>query len=93
MAGDPHRIIVAELLTEFVEERVRQLPTRAFGVGDVTQAASTMLREAGVLATVRPTDEQWIATWLDQHPFLLKQKAGFGALWKPGLNKGRTGRA
>jgi hypothetical protein len=88
MAGDPRRTIVAELVTEFVEERVRHLPIATFSMDDVTQAITVMLREAGVLSAITPGDEMWIADWLDQHPFLLQQKAGSAAQWKPGLNKG-----
>jgi hypothetical protein len=47
-----------------------------------------MLREAGVLAAITSGDQKWIADWLDQHPFLLQQKAGTLAQWNPGLNKG-----
>jgi hypothetical protein len=89
MAGDPRQTIVAELVTEFVEERVRHSPLDAFSIGDVTSAVTAMLREASVLAAIEPDDEKWIADWLDQHPFLLQQNAGSTAQWRPGLNKDR----
>ena len=87
MAGDPKRTIMAELLAEFVEERVRQLPVHAFNISDVTRAVSAMLRDAGDASALKSSDESWIADWLDQHPFLLKHKVGSGTAWKPGLNK------
>jgi hypothetical protein len=64
MAGDPRQTIVAELVTEFVEEWVRHSPLDVFSMSDVTRAVTAMLREAGVRAAIEPNDEKWIADWL-----------------------------
>ena len=73
---------------EFVEEWIRQIPNQAFSMGDVTRAVSAMLTDAGQAGSFAPSDCQWIAASLDQHPFLLRSKPGSTAQWKPGLNKG-----
>ena len=88
MAIDQRAQILRELLSEFVEERVRQLPNRAFAMSDVTRALSAMLTDAGQAGALAPSDNKWIAVSLDQHPFLLRSKAGPTPFWKPGLNKG-----
>jgi hypothetical protein len=88
VAANPRATILAELAAEFVEERVRQLPASAFGVNDVTRAVASMLRDAGDCVALGPGDDKWMADWLDQHPFLLRSKAGSTTQWKPGFNKG-----
>ena len=88
MATDTKAQVLRELLSEFVEERVRQMPNRTFAMSDVTRALSAMLMDAGQAGALGPSDSQRIAASLDQHPFLLRSKAGSTAQWKPGLNKG-----
>ena len=93
MAADAKAKILAELVAEFVEERVRQLPASAFGIGDVTRAVASMLRDAGDAVALEPGDDKWMTHWLNQHPFLLRSKAGSTIQWKPGLNKDAMRRA
>ena len=88
MASDAKSNILHELVAEFVEERVRQLPSSAFSLADVTLAVGTMLRDAGEAVSLAPRDDKWLIDWLNQHPFLLRSKAGPITQWKPGLNKG-----
>lgn len=88
MATNPRAQILRELLSEFTEERVRQMPDDAFNIGDVTRALSAMLRDADQAGALGLSDDKWISAWLDQHPFLVRSKAGSAAQWKPGLNKG-----
>jgi hypothetical protein len=85
--------IVSELVAEFVEERVRQHPTKAFRLDDLKGALAAMLRDAGDAAEWKATDDSWIIDWLDRHPFLIRGKAGAASEWKPGLNKAALKRA
>jgi hypothetical protein len=85
--------IVSELVAEFVEERVRQHPTKAFRLDDLKGALAVMLRDAGDAADWKATDDGWIIDWLDRHPFLIRGKSGAGSEWKPGLNKAALKRA
>jgi hypothetical protein len=87
VATDTRAKIVNELVAEFVEERVRQLPTKSFILDDVKRALGTMLRDAGDVVDLKAGDDRWMADWLDQHPFLIRAKAGSPGQWKPGLNK------
>jgi hypothetical protein len=89
--ADARAKIVAELVDEFVEERVRQLPSKPFGVAEVKRALGTALKEAGGAIELKAGDDRWMAERLDGHPFLLRAKAG--ASWQPGLNKGALKRA
>lgn len=86
MAKSSPATIVSELVAEFVEERVRQHPTKAFRLDDVKRALAAMLRDAGEPTVIKATDEGWIAEWLDRHPFLIGAASGSGE-WRPGLNK------
>ena len=89
--ADARAKIVAELVDEFVEERVRQLPTKAFGVAEVKRALGAALKDAGGSIELKAGDDRFMAEWLDRHPFLLRAKAG--ASWKPGLNRDSLKRA
>jgi hypothetical protein len=93
MATDARAKIVAELLAEFIEERVRQAPKKAFGLSDVTRALGSMLRDSDAALELKRTDETWLAQKLDQHPFLRRAKAGASGQWVPGLNKPAMKRA
>jgi hypothetical protein len=88
MATNPRAQILRELLSEFVEERVRQIPNEAFSIADVTQALSAMLTDAGQAGAFAPSDNTWMAAALDRHPFVLRSRAGSTPQWKPGLNRG-----
>jgi len=85
--------IVSELVAEFVEERVRQHPTKAFRLDDLKRALAALLRDAGETADLRASDDGWIIDWLDRHPFLIRSHAAAAGEWKPGLNKAALKRA
>lgn len=78
--------IVAELVAEFVEERVRLFPTTTFGVDEVKRALGAALQEAEETVELKPSDDTLIPAILDRHPFLVRTETG-RATWKPGLNK------
>ena len=82
-----------ELVAEFVEERVRHLPTKAFGVEDVKRALGAALREAGDAVELTASDDRRMSEWLDRHPFLRKATAGKAPSWTPGLNRAALRRA
>ena len=86
MAQDARTTLVGELLSEFIEDRVRQAPQQAFGIRDVKQSLAGMLDDAGLLIELHSADDSWISASLDEHPLLLRQPAS-AATWKPGLNK------
>ncbi len=87
MKSDANAKIVPELVAEFVEERVRQFPTKSFALADVTRALTAMLRDSGAAVDLKRVNDAWLSEKLDQHPFLLRSKAGRTGQWKPGLNK------
>ena len=88
MASDARTKIVLELAAEFVEDHVRTRSAQPFGMAEVRRSLGTMLQDAEVTVDLRPADDQWLADWLDRHPFLLKQGSGSTRGWRPGINTG-----
>jgi hypothetical protein len=88
MASDARTKIVLELAAEFVEDHVRTRSAQPFGMAEVRRSLGTMLQDAEVTVDLRPADDQWLADWLDRHPFLLKQGSGTTRGWRPGINTG-----
>ena len=84
--------LVLELMSEFVEDHIKQAPQQAFGMRDVKQSLAGMLEDAGMLIELGLADERWISASLDRHPLLLRQSVS-AATWKPGLNKGAVAHA
>ena len=87
MAQDARTQIVQELVSEFVEDRVRQAPDRSFGMGELKRSLGEMLKEADLPVDLRSADEAWMSDWLDRHPLLLREQANAPAAWRPGFNK------
>jgi hypothetical protein len=85
MAADARTGIITELLQDFIEERVRQFPTKVFDVKTVKRALEPTLKEAGTGIELGPGDDRLIATLLDEHPFVIPA-GGAPAAWKPGLD-------
>ena len=88
MASDARTKIVLELAAEFVEDHVRTRSAQPFGMAEVRRSLGTMLQDAEVTVDLRPADDQWLADWLDRHPFLLMQGSGTTRGWRPGINTG-----
>jgi hypothetical protein len=88
MASDARTKIVLELAAEFVEDHVRTRSAQPFGMAEVRRSLGTMLQDAEVTVDLRSADDQWLADWLDRHPFLLKQGSGTTRGWRPGINTG-----
>ena len=86
MAG--RTTIIAELLQDYVEERVRQFPTQSFDLDAVKRTLREPLREAQAGFDLGPGHDREIAAFLDQHPFLMRAGKGPAPSWKPGLRKG-----
>ncbi len=86
MTGDARTKIVLELAAEFVEDHVRTRGAQPFGLDEVKRSLRTMLQEAEVALDLKPTDDQWLSDWLDQHPLLLRQPAGSASVWRAGIN-------
>ncbi len=93
MPDDARTKIMLELAAEFVEEHVRERSAEPFSMVEVKRSLGTMLREANVAVDLRSADDQWLSNWLDQHPFLLKQRTGSALAWKPGFNIGAVRRS
>jgi hypothetical protein len=91
VAADARSRIVAELAAEYVEERVRHRAAEPFHIDDLKLALVAMMREADTPIALKPSDDPWLAAWLDQHPFLLRARAGSNIAWKPGLNTRAVG--
>jgi hypothetical protein len=85
MAGEARGQMIAELLDDYIEERVRQFPNQAFDLASVRRALQQLLKE-GEAGDLGPGDDKAIAQKLDQHPFLVRAP-GAAASWKPGLDK------
>ena len=67
MKSDAKATIVPELVAEFVEERVRQFPTKSFALADVTRALTAMLRDSGAAVDLKRVNDAWLSEKLDQH--------------------------
>jgi hypothetical protein len=86
MARNARAGLIAELVLEFVEERVRQSPGKQFDIPTIRRAIEPMLKEAGTEVTLTAADDLLISTLLDEHPFMVRA-GGAKAAWKPGLHK------
>jgi len=89
MAGDARSKLIAELVSEFVEERVRQFPTQVFDLAAVKRAVATAIKEGGAGFELMSGDDRALASLLDQHPFLVRAKDRNTLAWRPGLDKAR----
>ncbi len=89
MAGDVRSKLIAELVSEFVEERVRQFPTQVFDLAAVKRAVTLALKEGRTGLELMSGDDRALASLLDQHPFLVRAKDRTTLAWKPGLDKVR----
>jgi len=89
MAGDARSKLIAELVSEFVEERVRQFPTQVFDLAALKRAVATALEEGGAGFELMSGDDRALASLLDRHPFLVRAKDRTTLAWKPGLDKAR----
>jgi hypothetical protein len=89
MTGDARTGIIKELLQDFVEERVRQFPTKIFDLKTVRRALEPALKEAETGIDLGPGDDPLIAKLLDEHPFVVSTN-GRTAAWKPGLDIGKS---
>lgn len=87
MPGDARTTIVSELVSEFVEERVRQHPGKAFDLAAVRKAIAASLKDADAGVALAPADDALIAGLLDRHPFVVGTGSGAKRVWKPGLDK------
>ena len=89
MAGDARSKLIAELVSEFVEERVRQFPTQVFDLAAVKRAVTMAFKEGGTGLELLSGDDRALTSLLDQHPFLVRAKDRTTLAWKPGLDKAR----
>ena len=89
MAGDARSKLIAELISEFGEERVRQFPTQVFDLVAAKRAVTMALKEGGTGLELVSGDDRALTSLLDQHPFLVRAKDRTTLEWKPGLDKVR----
>ena len=89
MAGDARSKLIAELVSEFVEERVRQFPTQVFDLAAVKGSVTMALKEGGAGFELMSGDDRALASLLDQHPFLVRAKGRTTLAWRPGLDRAR----
>jgi hypothetical protein len=84
-------MMVLELMSEFVEDQVRQVPSRPFSLADLRQSLDLMLQDADLSGGLQARDDAWVSDWLDRHPLLRRDPSA--ASWKPGLNRGSLSHA
>ena len=81
--------MIAELLADFVEERVRQFPKAPFDLANVKRSLNAVLKEGQAGFDLASGDDRALTGMLDRHPFLLRAKNGTAPAWKPGLDRAR----
>ena len=86
MAGGARAQMIAEMVDEYVEERVRQFPTQVFDLAAVKRALGETLKEAEAGFDLGPGDDKALGQLLDRHPFLVRAP-GAALAWKPGLDR------
>ena len=92
VSGGARAQMVAELLDDFVEERVRQFPKQAFDIAAVRRALRETLRDGEAGFDLGPGDDKALGQLLDRHPFLTRVP-GAASAWQPGLDKAAVKRA
>lgn len=75
-----------ELVAEFVEERVRGQPRKAFDLEEARKAISAMVAETGERVNFTQGDLDRMSALLEGHPFLVRVP-GSRPSWKPGLDR------
>ena len=89
MAASLRSSMIAELLTDYVEERVRQFPKAVFDLAGVKRSLSAVLIDGQAGFDLVPGDDRVLTSMLDQHPFLVRAGNGPGLSWRPGLDRTR----
>ena len=91
MGAEARAQIIAELVDEYAEERVRQYSTQVFDLAAVKRSLRESLKDGDAGFDLGPGDDATLAGLLDRHPFLIRV-AGTVPSWKPGLDKAPTRR-
>ncbi len=91
MTASPRSSMIAELLTDYVEERVRQFPKAVFDLAGVKRSLSAVLKDGQAGFDLVAGDDRVLTSLLDQHPFLVRAGNGPGLSWRPGLDRTRRG--
>lgn len=82
--------LIAEVLDDYVEERVRHFPGERFDLVAVKRAIGQTLRDGNSGIELTSIDDPMMVQWLERHPFLVAADRASKLSWKPGLNKGRV---
>jgi hypothetical protein len=88
VAGNARSKILAELVDDFVEERVRQFPAESFTLALVKRALQDSLKGTEAATELTSADDRAMVEQLDRHPFLIPAGQGSAKAWKPGLDRG-----
>lgn len=80
--------LLDELVSEFIEERVRRHPRAIFDLDMAVKEVSAMLTEAGEKPVAAAPERARIEALLEKHPFLTREP-GKSPRWKPGLDLAR----
>ncbi len=91
MTGTVRSPMIAELLADYVEERVRQFPKATFDLAGVKRSLNAALKEGQTGFDLGAGDDRALTNILDRHPFLLRASNGPVPTWKPGLDRARRG--
>ena len=91
MTGHPKSTMIAELLADYVEERVRQFPKATFDLAGTKRSLNAALKEGQAGFDLGAGDDRVLTNMLDRHPFLLQASSGPVLAWRPGLDRARRG--
>ena len=91
MTGTVRSTMLAELLADYVEERVRQFPKATFDLAGTKRSLNAVLKEGQAGFDLGAGDDRVLTNMLDRHPFLLRASNGPVLTWKPGLDRARRG--
>jgi len=91
MTGTVRSTMLAELLADYVEERVRQFPHAPFELAGVRCSLNAALKEGQAGFDLGAGDDRVLTNMLDRHPFLKRASSGPVLAWRPGLDRARRG--
>jgi hypothetical protein len=82
--------IIAELVEDFIEERVRHSSKKAFDLPAVKKGLQENLKGTEAAMELASSADRVIVAALDRHPFVVRAAKGPTIAWKPGLDISRA---
>jgi hypothetical protein len=78
--------IIAELVEDFIEGRVRHSSKKAFDLPAVKKGLQESLKGTEAAMQLSAADDGVILAAVDRHPFVVRVGKGSTLSWKPGLD-------